>query len=123
MSKTQTVYSKGILHGLPTFPDHDGKRYSIIVTGANGISGAPVVKLLSEAPERWNNIYALSRRPAATSRGSRVKSLEVDFLNSRPEEIAKTLTKNNVEADYVFFASYVQPAPKDGQAVWSDAES
>jgi len=43
---TQTVFSEGIFHGLPTFPDQDGKKYTAIVTGANGISGSEIVDVL-----------------------------------------------------------------------------
>jgi nucleoside-diphosphate-sugar epimerase len=95
---SQTVISKGIFHGLPTFPQHDGKKLRIIVTGANGISGSAMVKVLSEAPERWEKIYALSRRPPSTKLPSNVEHIAVDFLGSSPEHIAQTLTKRNVQA-------------------------
>lgn len=94
----QTVISKGIFHGLPTFPQYEGKRLRVIVTGANGISGSAMVKVLGEAPERWEKIYALSRRPASTDNASNVESIAVDFLNSTPEEIAQILRDNNVQA-------------------------
>jgi hypothetical protein len=95
---SQTVVSKGIFHGLPTFPEHDGKKLSIIVTGANGISGSAMVKVLSEAPERWNKIYALSRRPGAYPANSSIVSIAVDFLSSTPEDIAKVLKDHQVKA-------------------------
>jgi hypothetical protein len=40
---SQTVFLKGIFHGLPTFPQHNGKKLTAIVTGANGISGSTMV--------------------------------------------------------------------------------
>jgi NAD(P)-dependent dehydrogenase (short-subunit alcohol dehydrogenase family) len=86
----QTVFSKGIFHGLPTFPDVTGKKYSAIVTGANGITGTYIVRALAEAPERWGAIYALSRRPPNDRVADNVKHLSVDFLSS-PEDIAKQL--------------------------------
>lgn len=95
---SQIVVSKGIFHGLPTFPDHDGKKYSIIVTGANGISGTAMIKVLSQAPERWAKIYALSRRPPSGKLRANVEHIAVDFLESTPEQIAKTLQAKGVEA-------------------------
>lgn len=60
----QVVKSQGMYHGLPTYPEKDGyQNLTAIVTGANGISGYHMVKVLSAAPERWNKIYCLSRRP------------------------------------------------------------
>ncbi|KAK5717974.1 hypothetical protein LTR15_008817 [Elasticomyces elasticus] len=94
---TQTVFSEGILHGLPRFPDHEGKKYSAIVTGANGISGSEIVNALAAAPKRWEKIYALSRRPP-TNDNPRVHGIAVDFLDSTPEEIAASLKQSGVEA-------------------------
>ncbi len=95
---SQTVISKGIYHGLPTFPDHEGKKQRIIVTGANGISGSAMVKILSEGPGRWDKIYALSRRPPTGKLPSNVEHIAVDFLESTPEQIAGILKSNGVEA-------------------------
>ena len=94
---TQTVISKGIFHGLPTFPEHDGKRYSAIVTGANGITGQYMVAHLAAHPERWETIYALSRK-APVSTHPHVKNIAVDFLNNTPEQIANVLRENHVKA-------------------------
>jgi len=91
------VQSHGIFHGLPTFPGHDGKKYSAIVTGANGISGSHLVEILSKSPERWGNIFALSRKPPST-KSPNVHSIAVDFLSTEPEEIARVLADNHVEA-------------------------
>lgn len=95
---SQTVISKGIFHGLPTFPEYDGKKLSIIITGANGISGSAMVKVLSDAPERWDKIYALSRRPGTYPASSNIVGIAVDFLNSTPEAIGKVLRDHRVEA-------------------------
>lgn len=46
-SCTPNTYSEGIIHGLPTFPVHDAKKYTAIVTGSNGISGSEVVRALA----------------------------------------------------------------------------
>ena len=94
---TTTVYDEGIFHGLPTFPSHDGKKYTALVTGANGISGSEIVNALAEAPERWVTIYAMSRRPP-TSTNSRVKPVASDFLSSTPEELAELFKKEGIKA-------------------------
>ncbi|KIY02028.1 uncharacterized protein Z520_02166 [Fonsecaea multimorphosa CBS 102226] len=119
---SQTVVSKGIFHGLPTYPQYEGKKLRIIVTGANGISGSAMTKVLSEAPERWEKIYALSRRPPSGKTAPGVEHIAVDFLGSTPEQIAQTLKDKHVEADYVYFASYIQPPPLQGKSLWSDVE-
>jgi hypothetical protein len=95
--KTSTVYSKGIFNALPTFPEHDGNQYTAIVTGANGISGAHIVRALSESPQRWKHIYAMSRKPSHYNKLENVTSVAVDFLKS-PEEIAEILRKENIKA-------------------------
>lgn len=91
--KTQSVFSKDDFYGLPTFPEADGKKYSAIVTGANGITGAHILRVLAQSPERWGTIYALSRRPPASLIEGNIKYLSVDFLGE-PEEIAKTLKED-----------------------------
>jgi len=94
---TQTVYSEGIFYGLPTFSAHDGKKYTAIVTGANGISGSEIVDVLAAAPERWETIYSMSRRPP-TSTNPRVKPIAADFLSSTPEELAALFKKEGIKA-------------------------
>ena len=81
---------------MPTFPAHDGKKYSAIVTGANGISGSTIVDVLAESPERWETIYAISRHPPMSTQ-PHVKTIAADFLNS-PEDIAEWLKKEGVKA-------------------------
>lgn len=96
---TTTIRSKGIYHGLPVFPSTI-KGLSAIVTGANGISGDHMVRVLDESPERWSNIYALSRRPPPVERKwkSNVKHVTMDFLYSSPAEMADKLKKEGVKA-------------------------
>ena len=95
-----TVQSKGIYHGLPVFPE-SLKGLSAIVTGANGISGDHMVRVLTESPERWSNIYTLSRRPPAIQRqwGEKVnvQHVSLDFL-AEPGDMASVLKKEGVKA-------------------------
>lgn len=102
---TESVFSKDIFHGLPTFPDAVGKKYSAIVAGANGMTGSYIVRALAEAPERWGTIYALSRRPSKDYIADNVKHLSVDFLSS-PEDIARQL-KEHVSKVYVISSRWL----------------
>lgn len=125
----QQVQSKGIYHGLPVYSD-DVKDLVALVTGANGISGYHMVKVLAAAPQRWKKIYCLSRRPPPdyffTDLGdgaSRVEHVSVDFL-SDPQNIGKKLKEKIERVDHVFFFSYVQPTQKGGvTGMWSDADA
>lgn len=93
----QTIHNSGIHYNLPTFPAHDGKKYTAIVTGANGISGSEIVNALVAAPERWEVIYAMSRRPPP-SHNDRVKSIAADFLSSSPEDLVVLFEEEGVKA-------------------------
>jgi nucleoside-diphosphate-sugar epimerase len=120
---TQQIYSRGIYHGLPTFPDAPGP-YTAIITGANGISGNYMLRVLAQAPERWEKIYCLSRRPPLIEGGlpKNAAHIACDFLKS-PDEIAQVLQDNGVtKCDYAFFFSYIQVPPKPGGGIWSAAE-
>lgn len=122
MSSQRVVQSKGIYHGLPVYPS-SLKGLTAIITGANGISGNYMLRVLAQDPERWSKIYCLSRRPPAIPNGlpKNAEHIALDFLKE-PNEIAKVLKEKGVKADYVFFYSYVQVKPKEGQGLWSDAE-
>ncbi|KAK1093762.1 hypothetical protein LTR48_001668 [Friedmanniomyces endolithicus] len=119
----QQVQSAGIYHGLPVYPsEHSG--LTAIITGANGISGAYMLRVLAKDPKRWKKIYCLSRRPPLVAGGlpAHAEHIPLDFLKD-PKEIAGVLKEHNVTADHVFFFSYIQPPPKAGSAgIWSDAE-
>ena len=126
-TKTQTIVSKGIYHALPTFPPppNNTSGYTAVITGANGISGYYMLRVLSQSPERWSKIYCLSRRPPLIPGGlpSNAEHIAVDFLQ-KPEDIASVLNEKGVKkVDYVFFFSYIQLPPKEeGGGLWSDAE-
>ena len=119
---TQQVHSVGIYHGLPVFPS-DVTGLTAIITGANGISGYYMYRVLAQDPKRWKKIYCLSRRPPLIPGGlpDHVEHIPLDFLKE-PDQIAKVLKENDVKADHVFFFSYIQPAPLPGQGLWSDAD-
>lgn len=127
-SSSLPLQNKGIFHNLPTF-DPTIKNKTALVTGANGISGFHTLRVLLESPERWTKVWAASRRapppemmellPAEAR--SHVEHVACDFLSS-PEEIAKQLRQKGVTADAVFFYSYAQPAPKEGDVAWSNAQ-
>ncbi|KAF2449346.1 NAD dependent epimerase/dehydratase family protein-like protein [Karstenula rhodostoma CBS 690.94] len=121
-SHQQIVQSRGIYHGLPVY-DASVKGLTAIITGANGISGNYMLRVLAQNPERWSKIYCLSRRPPAIPDGlpSNAEHIPLDFLKDK-EEIAKVLTEKGVTADYIFFYSYVQVKPKEGSGLWSNAE-
>lgn len=118
----QQIQSRGIYHALPVYPDHI-KGLTAIITGANGISGYYMLRVLAQAPERWTKIYCLSRRPPLVPGGlpPNAEHIALDFLQ-QPEEIAKVLADRKVTADHVFFFSYIQVEPKPGAGLWSDAE-
>lgn len=82
-----------------------------------------MIRVLSQSPERWSKIYCLSRRPPAIPGGlpDNVEYTPLDFLKSS-EEIAQVLKEKGVKADYVFFFSYIQVQPKQGEALCSNAE-
>ncbi|TIA20911.1 hypothetical protein D6C80_02073 [Aureobasidium pullulans] len=119
MSSSQHIIeSHDIYHGLPTFKE---EGLTAIVTGANGISGTYMLKVLGQHPQRWKKIYALSRRPPYGDLPKNVEHIPCDFLES-PEEISSILKAKGVKGDYAFFFAYIQPAPKEGQGIWANAE-
>lgn len=96
MTSTITaVQSKGIYHGMPVYPDSI-QGLSALVVGANGISGQYLMSALTENPERWSTVYAMSRSKPSASFGPTVKYLLCDLLDG-PEAIARVLKENNVK--------------------------
>lgn len=87
------------------------------------------MRVLLESPQRWEKVYAISRRPPPPEmmallpeeHQSRVQHVASDFL-SKPEDIAKALKDAKVTADVVFFYSYAQPKPKPSSRAWSNAQ-
>ena len=95
MSKTYQVRSDGIFRGLPVL-DTSLKGLRAIVVGASGQSGQPVVDVLSAHSNRWEKVYALSRRPPTTDAKS-VEHIPVDLL-WEPEQVASVLRQHEVQA-------------------------
>lgn len=92
------VENRGIYCGLPTYPP-SVKGFKALVFGANGISGNYMLRVLSQAPERWEHVVALSRRPPIISRGisDNVKHVQIDLLQD-PEKIAAVLKNHQIQA-------------------------
>lgn len=114
----QTIYSNGIYHGLPCLDDAPN-GLTAVVTGANGISGAHMIRVLAQNTKRWTKIYALSRRPPSGQWPSTVEHVPLDFLTS-PKEIASVLESRGVKPDYVFFFSYILVTDESGALQWGD---
>lgn len=77
---------------------------SAIVTGATGILGREIVRALGKDPKQWNTVHALSRNQKEEYPPN-VKHHFID-LTADAESMAKQL--QGVEAEYVFFAAYLQ---------------
>jgi len=118
--KPLKIYSQGIYHGLPLLPS-SAQNLTAIVTGANGISGAHMIRVLGSNPKRWKKVYAVSRRPPSGDWPENTEHIACDFLKS-PEEIAGVLKESlgGRRVDYVFFFSYVLVTDEDGALQWGD---
>ncbi|KAH8901271.1 hypothetical protein GQ53DRAFT_775881 [Thozetella sp. PMI_491] len=112
------VRSHDIFHGLPTYSE-DAKLANLtaIVAGATGVSGYHMVKVLA-ASRRWTKIYCMSSRPPPETfykdlgdGAQRVEHLVIDFL-ANPSNISTILKEKVSQVDYIFYFSYLQPAPK-----------
>ncbi|KAK4448807.1 Iridoid synthase [Podospora aff. communis PSN243] len=126
---THTVRSVGIYHGLPTYPESDPDTgLTALVTGATGLSGYHMVRVLASST-RWKKIICLGSRPPPANfftdlgdGADRVEHLAVDF-RSDPSEIARRLSERVSKVDCIFYFSYMQPAPKgDILNLWANAD-
>ena len=82
------VQSKGIYYGIPKY-DPSLKGLKAIVFGASGISGNFMLNTLGEAPERWEEVIAISRRPPVC-KASNIRHHSLDLLQE-PEKVAESL--------------------------------
>lgn len=98
MSTTATVETCGIYWGLPTYPPAL-KGLKALVFGANGISGNYMTRALSRAPERWEQVVALSRRPPLANQNTsrNVRHVQADLLQD-PKDIARILKDEKIQA-------------------------
>jgi hypothetical protein len=96
--QTEVVVTKGIFTGLPTFPP-SLTGLSAVVVGASGISGQHMLHVLSQSPNRWSKVYALSRSlpHIPEDMNERIVHVPVDLLTG-PEEIAAVLKEAQVKA-------------------------
>ena len=100
-----SAQSNEFIYGLPSYTQHTASEsLTALVTGATGVSGYHLVKVLAASP-RWGKIYCLSSRPPPenffTDLGEgadRVEHLRVDFL-SKPSDVVKALS--NITCMYV----------------------
>ena len=88
------------------------------------------MRVLLESPQRWKKVWAASRRPPpkemmdllSPEQRQRVEHVACDFL-TEPEDIARQLNDKGItNVDALFFYSYLQPKPKPGAPVWSNAQ-
>lgn len=75
-----------------------------------GILGREIVKQLGRDPNKWTKVYALSRSKKDEYPSS-VQHRHID-LTGDAKAMAKEL--EGVEADYVFFAAYLQQDSEQG---------
>jgi len=96
----QSVRANGICHGLPDL-DANITGLRAIVVGASGMSGQQMIDVLAQSPQRWEKIYALSRRPPQPSKTSHgvnvIKHVPTDLLKES-QEIAEGLKEHDVQA-------------------------
>ena len=123
-SQSHPLRNSGIYRNLPNF-DPKLQGLKAIICGATGISGFNTLRSLLDHPSRWSMVYALSRSPLSDEQmkllskeqADRVKHVSID-LSQNGEGIAKQLKEAGVEADYVFYYTYLQPKEdKDGNSL------
>ncbi|KAJ4247420.1 hypothetical protein NW762_013095 [Fusarium torreyae] len=115
-SENFPLRQSGIYRNLPSF-DPSIQRLNAVICGANGISGFNTLRALLDSPQRWSNIYALSRSPPTQGQlnlvdpelRSRIKHISLD-LGAPAHEIKNALVSAGVAADYIFYYTYVQPS-------------
>lgn len=108
----QLIRSDGIFLGLPFYrPTQQSHRQTALITGATGVSGYHMVKVLA-ASERWAKVYCLSRRSPPHrffadlgANADKIKHVSIDFLD-RPEEISKVLGSNITHVYAIFYAIF-----------------
>jgi hypothetical protein len=112
MASSQVVKSLEPFQGLPTYQNGKSSNLTAIVTGANGMSGYHMVRVLTAAPERWSKIYCLSRRPPPINfyedlgeGATRVEHIAIDFLGH--ESKIATQIKERISKVYALNSLYL----------------
>ena len=95
----QAIQRIGIYNGLPVVQVNERTRgLRAIVVGASGMSGQSMIDVLVQDRNRWNKVYALSRRPPQLGYGSsNVEHISFDLLKE-PDELGRTLKQHGVQA-------------------------
>ena len=117
-SERYPLRQSGIYRNLPTFDDSI-QGLKAIVVGATGISGFSTIRSLLDSPRRWSTIYAVSRSPPtkemlsllSKEQQDRIEHVSIDLTGSA-DDIAASLKKSHVEAEYIFFYGYIHPKGK-----------
>ena len=106
-----TVYSKGIIHGLPCI-HNPTNNLTALVTGATGLSGYHLVKLLASS-SRWSRIYCLSSRTPPENfwrdlgdDAARVEHTTVDFMEE-PAKISTALRGKTMSVKQIDWALFI----------------
>lgn len=112
MASSEVVKSLEPFQGLPTYQNGKISNLTAIVTGANGMSGYHMVRVLTAAPERWSKIYCLSRRPPPINfyedlgeGATRVEHIAIDFLGH--ESKIATQIKERISKVYALHSLYL----------------
>lgn len=91
---SRKIHTSGIYHGLPTYPQHEGKQYTALVLGSSGITGAYLLRVLSQSP-LWKEIFAISRSAPQVPLPSHVHHIALDLLQD-PAVISEAFNRNNI---------------------------
>ncbi|KZO91436.1 hypothetical protein CALVIDRAFT_602250 [Calocera viscosa TUFC12733] len=99
---TYTVHSEVIYHGLPDWSSPEYKAKTAIVAGANGISGAYMLRVMADNPEIWETVYSISRKPPQV--GKALRELGVQHI------------------DYAFFYAFIPTQASNKRTLFKEAE-
>ncbi|KZO91453.1 hypothetical protein CALVIDRAFT_568248 [Calocera viscosa TUFC12733] len=120
---TFTVHSEGIFHGLPDWSSPEYKDKTAIVAGANGISGAYMLRVMADHPEIWKTVYSISRRPPQEALPANFHSLTLDLFDTDGAGVGKALRALGVERiDYAFFYAFMPTQASDKRTLFKEDE-
>ncbi|KAI1623274.1 hypothetical protein EDD37DRAFT_610584 [Exophiala viscosa] len=129
--KQINVESREIYHGLPIYGEEfHGK--SALIAGANGISGAYMLKVMRDyvcdvppvsrpfaAPQLNYDIL----RPQMNDVPDWFSSHAIDLFNTDAQGVAKTIEAAGIkEIDYAFFYAFMPVAASDSRTLFKEAE-